>query len=135
MDLKSRECLEITRFCMRRGRWYTPSLLFSWDTFNSAIARDLTYAGAYALARETGCTKAIGITDPYYLKIMARSHFVFTELYTQPTYSLVIIDLWKTASSIYRQGDKGRAERMLALYNLEALSGGDTLQKLHALPR
>lgn len=116
--LDCRDFMEITRFCVRRGRWYHP-LKNNPAAFNCAVARDLTYAGAYALSRETRRNKAVGIADPHYLQVMQRSHFAFKEISFARGVSLVIIDLWKTIRAISEAGDEARARRMLALCNTQ----------------
>lgn len=116
LTLDCRDFMEITRLCVRRGRWYYP-LKHSPCAFNCAVARDLTYAGAYALANETQRGKAVGIADLHYIQVMRRSHFVFTEISFARGVSLVIIDLWKTICAIEQAGDEARAKRMFALCN------------------
>lgn len=111
------DLLELTRFCVQRGRWYAPSSFSGW--FNNQVARDLTYAAVFAQARYTGRRNALALVDSRYLQVMKRSHFIFQEVYSRRdaahSYSLTIIDLWSTIRSIRLSGDQQRANRMLAL--------------------
>jgi len=103
--------LELTRFCVQRGRWsYVP-----YGRFSHEVARDLAYAAVYAQALHTDRTRALAIVDTPYLKVMKRSHFVFKEIYAAREYALVAINLWATISSIVLAGQHRRAQRMLAL--------------------
>src|SRR5579859_6420912 len=43
------DLLELTRFCVQRGRWYYPAN--SLSSFSNQVARDLTYATVYAQAQ------------------------------------------------------------------------------------
>lgn len=113
--LRSSHCqhlLELTRLCVQRGRWYSPD---GGMRFHTLVARDLAYASVYAQATETGRTHALSLVDTHYLRIIRRSHFVFTEIYIHREYALVMIDLWATIDSINKAGDRARAQRMLAL--------------------
>lgn len=112
------QLLELTRFCVQRGRWYTPPSIST--RFNCVTARDLTYAAVYKMAEKTGRWKALALVDTNYLQVMKRSHFVFQQLYTHYTrekfgYSLTIIDLYATLRAIRAAGEFARAERMIAL--------------------
>ncbi|HLI69582.1 MAG TPA: acyl-homoserine-lactone synthase [Ktedonobacteraceae bacterium] len=104
--------IEITRFCVRRGRWY-PAL--GQQRFSCITARDLTYAAAYAVAFQTRRTLAVAAVDPQYMKIMQRSEFAFHSLCVAPNATLVIIDLMGTIRRIRAAGDEARAQRMLAM--------------------
>jgi N-acyl-L-homoserine lactone synthetase len=115
-----RTILELTRFCVQRGRRYLPSQLLrasGFAGFNLQIARDLTYASVYAVAKNTAKYFALGIADAGYLNVMRRSHFTFQTLYTHETaaYSLVLIDLFATIDSIRSYGESIIADRMLSL--------------------
>ncbi|MEO7021015.1 MAG: acyl-homoserine-lactone synthase [Ktedonobacteraceae bacterium] len=112
-----RDFLELTRFCVRRGRWYTPPSLST--RFNCEIARDLTYAAAYHVAEKTGRWHALALVHTSYLQVMKRSHFVFQEIYMHNTheksgYSLTDIDLLATIRALSAAGEFARAERMTA---------------------
>lgn len=116
-DYACDELLELTRFCVQRGRWSgSPSLAVC---FNHQIARDLTYATVFAQAKYTGRRKALALVDSRYLQVMKRSQFSFREVYVQQSkrhgYALTVIDLWETIRSIRAGGDLQRANRMLAL--------------------
>ncbi|HEY1353429.1 MAG TPA: hypothetical protein VGF67_27790 [Ktedonobacteraceae bacterium] len=116
-----RTLLELTRLCVRRGRWYAPPgpLLYT-PGFSCLMARDLTYAAVYAQAEQTGRWHAIGLAESRYLQVMRRSHFVFQEIYARGTeqksgYALVLIDLLATLQALRTAGEYHRAQRMLAL--------------------
>lgn len=117
-----KDLLELTRFCVQRGRWYQPP--GSLNNFSNQIARDLTYAAVYAKAQSTGRRKALALVDRGYLQVMKRSHFVFKEIYARQEqhqgYTLTVIDLWDTIHAIKAAGDFARAQRMLALCNENA---------------
>jgi len=112
--LASLDCqtyIEITRFCVQQGRLYPP--LSIAKKYQCSVARDLTYAGVYALSRQLNRPKAIGIAQPAYLKIMRLGHFQFSEIHQTANGSLVIIDLWQTIRAIQEAGDYRRVQRML----------------------
>lgn len=116
-----RALLELTRLCVRRGRWYIPpGCAENTPGFSCPIARDLIYAAVYAQAEQTERWSAIGLAASRYLQVMRRSHFVFQEIYARCTdeksgYALVHIDLLATLQAIRTAGDHDRANRMLAL--------------------
>lgn len=117
LDYDCDELLELTRFCVQRGRWYgSPSLS---SCFNNQIARDLAYATVFAQAKYTGRSKALSLVGARYLQVMRRSNFVFREVYARRSrhhgYALIVIDLWETIRSIRASGDRQRADRMLSL--------------------
>jgi N-acyl-L-homoserine lactone synthetase len=112
--LNSLDCqayIEITRFCVQQGRLYPPTSLTK--KYQCAVARDLTYAGVYALSQQMKRPQAIGIAHPSYLRIMRQGHFRFAEIHRTTAGSLVIIDLWQTIRAIQEAGDYRRAQRML----------------------
>jgi len=119
LDLDCRTFLEITRFCVQQGRWYSPPL--TTQRYQTACARDLTYAGVYALASRLNRPYAVGIAHPNYLRIMRLAHFQFEEIYPTPNGSLVLIDLWRTIDSILAAKGDDRAQRMLWDVKQEAL--------------
>lgn len=120
----STELLELTRFCVQRGRRYRPA--HTLKHFNNQVARDLTYAAVYAQAQNTERRNALALVNVNYLQVMRRSHFVFKEVYARHDqhqgYVLTVIDLWDTIRSIRAAGDFARANRMLALCTRNVLA-------------
>lgn len=116
------ELLELTRFCVQRGRWYIPLHVRdkSFPGFHCAVAHDTTYASVYSFAEKTKRWSALALVDAGYLRVMKRSHFVFEEVYSQQRdahqgYALTVIDLPATIRSIREAGESERAERMMTL--------------------
>lgn len=110
--------LELTRFCVQRGRWYYPA--DTPERFNNQIARDLAYAAVFAQAQNSGRGNALALVDFGYLQVMRRAHFMLNEIFSwqdpcHGRFVLVVIDLWGTIRSIRAAGDFIRAQRMLAL--------------------
>lgn len=109
--------LELTRFCVRRGRWYAPfgSESRKDHLFSCIIARDLTFAAAYAVAEETERQQFIGIASAAYCRVLRQSRFVFQEIYQGSGISLVLIDVWRTIQALRMAGSWSQVDRMLAL--------------------
>lgn len=114
MHYDCRNMLELTRFCVRRGRWYVPTASRKNETFSCIIARDLTFAAAYALAEETECQEFLGIASTAYCRVLRQSHFVFREIYKGSGISLILIDVWRTIQALRMVGRGSQADRMLA---------------------
>ncbi|MGH2507323.1 MAG: acyl-homoserine-lactone synthase [Ktedonobacteraceae bacterium] len=107
--------LELTRFCVRRGRWYMPSSVHTKVPFSCIIARDLTFASACAVAEETGRQQALILVDAAYFRVLRKSHFIFAEISHGLDVSLIVIDIWATIQAIRLAGERSQADRMLAL--------------------
>lgn len=107
--------LEVTRFCVRRGRWYAPFVTHKNEAFSCIIARDLTLATAFAMAEETDRPQSVILVDAAYFRVLRKSHFIFTEIYQGPGIALLVIDMWASIRAIRAAGEQSQADRMLAL--------------------
>jgi len=115
--------LELSRMCVQRGRRYIPIQFadHGFPGFDTASARDLVYACAYAIAEKEKRQMAVGIVHPLYLKAMQREQFTIKVLYSHQLhsrfqgYALVLVNLAQTIRSVRAAGAHAKAARMLAL--------------------
>lgn len=103
--------LEVTRLCVQP----TPT-----PPFRQAVARDLVYASAWALAQATDRAHLLVLVDALYFQIMRRGHWVFQEIYSynpDPRHGhvLMVIDLWRSIRALRAHGKEAQAARILAL--------------------
>lgn len=105
------DLLEVTRLCVQP----TPT-----PPFRQAVARDLVYASAWALAQATDRAYLLVLVDALYFQIMRRGHWVFREIYSYNSdqrhgYVLMIVDLKSSLHSLMAHGREAQAARILAL--------------------
>jgi N-acyl-L-homoserine lactone synthetase len=110
--------LELTRLCVRPGRWFT----IGSNRYNLAVARDLCYASIYALAEQGDQQYTLAIVDSTMHRIMRSSHFAMETVFERDGnnrrgYAVNVVDLAGTLQALWSNSASGRADRFVTLCN------------------